>query len=220
MKIYTSAVLATLNLIYQATDAERCFSNPAFLALRGGQASDLSSSSTSATVVDKKDEEISLEEKVQAAMRKLGISSGDASGNSTDSTVPTNVECKDGVCEIKNDDDETVENTLENFNDLKTRLASELSISESIVQAAIGATIVGDASFPSKQRLNERAARELLQYELEAMKKVIEDCDEVTQLTSEGFDKGLVRRALAFAEMNVDTARGKLHIFYFRHLSG
>jgi hypothetical protein len=46
----------------------------------------------------------------------------------------------------------------------------------------------------------------------------MEDCDEVTQLTNEGFDKGLVRRALAFADMNVDTARGKLHIFHLRLL--
>jgi len=225
MKYSTYVVLAALNLLCPTVESKRQLSNPAFLVLRGGQATDLNSSTTSSTVTDndsaKQDGEMSLEEKVHAAMRKLGISpSGDAGGTSTDSADPTNVECKDGVCEIKKEDDETVENTLENYNEIRDRLSSELSMSESIVQAAIGATIVGDASFPSKQRLNERAARELLQYELDAIQKVTEDCDEVTQLTSEGFDKSLARRALAFADMNVDTARGKLSYFFFHTVSG
>lgn len=224
MKYSTCVVLAALNLLCPTVESERHFSNPAFLVLRGGQTTDLNSSTTSSIVADndsaKQDGEMSLEDKVHAAMRKLGISpSGDASENSTDSAVPRNVECKDGVCEITKEDDETVENTLENYNEMRNRLASELSLSESIVQAAIGATIVGDASFPSKQRLNERAARELLQYELDAIKKVTEDCNEVTQLTSEGFDKSLARRALAFADMNVDTARGKLSYFFFHTVS-
>lgn len=205
-----AAILAVCLLSFAVANPAKIAPSPAFLVLRGGQTVDVTANYAEAVAKEsstKNDEEMSLEDKVQAAMRKLGIST--EGSNIKDTPSPSNVECKDGLCEIPKEDDGTVLNTPENFNDMKSRLMTDFSISESIIQAAIGATIVGDAMFPAKQRLNERTARDLLQYEVNATKKVMEDCDEVKQLTSEGFDQSLVRRALAFADMDVITARGK-----------
>eukprot|EP00978_Attheya_sp_CCMP212_P034839 scaffold148415_cov52-Attheya_sp.AAC.2 len=170
------------------------------------------SSETVADASHTETEEMSLDDKVQAAMKRLGIDPPSAqddhddndiveSESATATAVPSNVECKDGVCEIKEEQEE------ENVMDLGNRIAKEMNVDVSLAMAALGATHSSDATSPE---YNESAARALIQQELDAMKSISEDCDEVKQLVSEGHGLFLARRALAFAEMNVDDARAIL----------
>jgi 3-phosphoglycerate kinase len=135
-------------------------------------------------------EEMSLDDKVQAAMKRLGIDPPSAqddhdadnndiveseSATATATAVPSNVECKDGVCEIKEEQEE------ENVMDLGNRIAKEMNVDVSLAMAALGATHSSDATSPE---YNESAARALIQQELDAMKSISEDCDEVRPTNS------------------------------------
>jgi hypothetical protein len=75
--------------------------------------------------------------------------------------------------------------------------------------AALGATSTVD---DNNQRIfHEQSAREMIQLELEMIEQITEESEEVQQLVSEGYeDTFLVRRALAFAERNIDDARAIL----------
>jgi hypothetical protein len=57
---------------------------------------------------------------------------------------------------------------------------------------------------------NEEAARDMIQQELNMINQVSDDSEEVKQLVEEGFDSFLSRRALAFAELDIDNARAIL----------
>jgi len=101
------------------------------------------------------------------------------------------------------DDDVVVE-------DIETtihRISKEMNIDESIVTAALGATLdAGDAN-NGDGSINEEAARKMIQIEIDAIESVEEDCEEVKILSSEGHSPQLARRALAFASLNLPLAR-------------
>jgi len=82
-----------------------------------------------------------------------------------------------------------------------------MNIHESIVTAALGATLDASADNNGDGSINESAAREMIQGEINAIESVPEDCEEVKTLSGEGHDPTLSRRALAFASLNLDLAR-------------
>jgi thiol-disulfide isomerase/thioredoxin len=151
----------------------------AFLVLRGG----------SATTED----ETSLDDKVQAAMKKLGLSSPveDDEGD-----------CPDGVCALpsqNNDEEEDVDPNV-----LADQIAKDMNVDSRLVMAAIGATLTQGGS------CNEDAARAMIKTELDQVARVREDSPQVQELVKEGFDLFLSRRALAFADNNMQDARAIL----------
>jgi thiol-disulfide isomerase/thioredoxin len=88
---------------------------------------------------------------------------------------------------------------------LATRISNDMSVPMEIAMAAVYSTL------SSPDVTNEEAARDVVHNELRAVEGVFENCDEVRTLIDEGHtDAFLVRRALAFADMNVDDARAIL----------
>ena len=84
------------------------------------------------------------------------------------------IECKDGVCEIPEKSNASLEDAMT----MTKRLSNEMDVDETIVYAAIGATMtLGEGS--EEERLNEGAAREMIQNEVNAIARVMEDCEEV-----------------------------------------
>jgi len=168
------------------------------------------------------EEELSLDEKVQAAMKKLGLSPPDLGDEGDDAT------CEGGVCTPREPQTTTSTTTATTMAETSTeesttsepppppqdpheiaaRLAKDLGVDEALAWAALGAsaTMEGD----TQRRYDEDSARDMIQQELVFIEKVSQDAEEVKQLVSEGHDLFLVRRALAFAEMNVDDARAIL----------
>merc|ERR1712238_338562 len=134
--------------------------NKKILEIRGGDTTVTDDSI--ATIETAQKEEKSLDEKVFAAMEKLGLSPPSKGGNdATDST--TEVEsCKDGVCSISQKKEEPEQSI--NPHDLSERLAKEMNVDSRLTMAAIGATstVVGDDS-EDQRMFNESAAREMIQ---------------------------------------------------------
>ena len=98
---------------------------------------------------------------------------------------------------------------------LAKRISIEMSVPREIAAAAVYSTLSTSSSSGGgggRGEVNEAAARSVVQNELDAVSGVPEDCDEVRALADEGHtgDVFLVRRALAFSEMNVDDARAIL----------
>jgi thioredoxin-like negative regulator of GroEL len=160
--------------------------------------------------------ELTLDEKVHAAMRKLGLDapdSGDEAASNVQTAASTSSEpqeegegeCVDGVCPIpeKPSIDFDVDATA-------TRIASDMSVDRSLAMAALGATSKIDQEDNSRRTYNEEAATAMIQQELEMISAVSEDSEEVKQLVSEGFDSFLSRRALAFGDLDIDDARAIL----------
>ena len=152
-------------------------------------------------------EEKTLDEKVYAAMQKLGLKTPDDG----DDSAPQ-MDCKDGVCTIpgsKSDDVSTEQKDLPEVDpyEVADRIAKDMNIDSYMSMAALGATSVirGDERF-----YDEAAARAMLQTELDLIATIPEDSETVKQLTGEGFDVFATRRALAFAENNADDARAIL----------
>jgi len=182
---------------------------------------------------NQEEEEKSLEDRVYAAMAKLGLTPPTMEENEVDSVLQQDnihsnsngnsngqPNCNNGVCEISQPSSSSLSpsslsSTLpspdnkESFQEMKVRLAKEMNVDETIVQAALGATLQVGVE-PEEQRLNEAAARQMIQYEIDAIEKVMEDSQEVQQLVAEGHDLVLSRRALAFADMDIDVARAIL----------
>ena len=136
------------------------------------------------TDTSKKEEEESLEDKVHAAMRRLGLSPP-TDTQETSSSSEAQVECKDGVCELPSTSTSSTtapSKPLEDAHTMTQRLAKELSVDESIVHAALGATMTPESEsegLKEEERLNEDAARIMIQNEMDAISRVMEDCDEV-----------------------------------------
>lgn len=166
--------------------------------------------------------ELTLDEKVHAAMEKLGLHPPAAfDDDHTDETG-----CENGVCEMPQEQTMTataetttttttttpVTKTSEKQEDpqsMAQRIAQTMKIDSSMAWAALGATSTVDDN--NKRIFHEHAAREMIQLELEMIEQITEDCEEVQKLVSEGYeDTFLVRRALAFAERNIDDARAIL----------
>ena len=176
--------------------------------LRGGE------SSTPTTI---ETEELSLEEKVQNAMKKLGLQVPETTTDPEDA-------CVDGACPLPTPvGDERAEEekpppapkrqifkTEERKEDAHTmaaRIAKDMGVEKDLAMAALGAT---SGEYGDDRSLNEEGARAMIQYELDAVGAIKEDSAEVQQLVSEGHDVFLARRALAFVEMNVEDARAIL----------
>ena len=88
------------------------------------------------------------------------------------------------------------------------RIANQFpTVPKDIILAAIYSSLSGEGPTLS---INESSATAIVNAELEAISKISEDCPEVQQLVSEGFDPFFSRRSLAFAEMNVEDARAIL----------
>lgn len=181
--------------------------------------------------------ELTLEEKVHAAMQKLGLEA-----------APERPDCQDGVCKSPvltkaassgNDSvmesntspstldiEETVDAnsvgiqvkqdtveapTRKNTAQVAASMAKELGVDESLAWAALGATSTSDGSTDDRI-YHEDAARDMILSELEMIQRVPEESAAVQQLASEGYggDIFLIRRALAFADGNLDDARAIL----------
>ena len=194
-------------------DATRPFSSMAFmpkpprtatsrvaLELRGGE-------DTTLTNGGETEKEKSLDEKVYAAMEKLGLSTPQA-----DEEVDENG-CKDGVCPVpgqtgsKGGSDDKPQESQDPV-EIANRIAEDMSIDSYMAMAAIGATsILGDQN----QRIfDESAARAMIQQELDLIAAIPEDSEYVQTLVGEGFDVFMSRRALAFSENNMEDARAIL----------
>jgi thioredoxin 1 len=177
---------------------------------------------TTAAEEQRQDKELTLDEKVHAAMRKLGLTPPSDDAADADN-------CKDGVCEIsqasaiasKTDEQvmpppppPTPPPPLEDAQTIADRISRTMKVDISMAWAALGATSTagsGGDSGSSGRIYNEKAAREMIQLELEMIAQIPDDSTEVQQLVSEGYDNVfMVRRALAFAERNMEDARAIL----------
>ena len=210
-------------------------------AWRGGAADSLTNDSDQAkdiAAANDEDEAESLSEKVNAAMRRLGIvpeaidpvesltmesqsspqvDSSTLNSISLDETGSVQTECKDGVCTLPlSSAVSTTSNSTQDLykdksmEDIVTSIAHELDVDKSIVMAAIGATMKIGEDKNGLNEMNIDAAKQMIILEKHAIESVSEDSIEVQQLLSEGYDLTLSRRALAFTENNVDNARAVL----------
>ena len=147
-------------------------------------------------------EEMSLDEKVHAAMRKLGLEQPDA----------TNDECEGGVCPVPATTAAAADGehriTEGSLVECAAEIAKSMNVDKSLAMAALGATVARGAN--NERTYSETAARAMIQYELDLIETIPEDSEQVQQLVSEGNDSFMSRRALAFAEMNMEDARAIL----------
>ena len=186
---------------------------PNILAINRGGADSTATTTTTTT------KEPSLDEKVQAAMRKLGMTPPDSDGDAASSGGGEEQDCKDGVCTIRpspsSSSSMTTTTTMAETTDsqdpieLANRLASELGVAVDLAVAAVGATATMDDS-KNTRILSETAARDLIQQELDLIDSVPQDAPHVQTLVGEGHDSFLARRALVYAENNIDDARAIL----------
>jgi thioredoxin-like negative regulator of GroEL len=183
------------------------FTTISFLDLRGGESS--ASDTTAATATDAEEQEPSLDEKVYAAMKKLGMNSPDEEQDEGD--------CKDGVCPMPGQETGATEQAaatttiqLEEINpyELADTISKDMNLDSRLVMAAIGATSTFGAQ--NERIYNEQAARAMIQTELDLIANIPTDSPDVQELVQEGFDPFLSRRAVAFAEQNMDDARAIL----------
>jgi thioredoxin len=232
------------------------------LLLRGGDQVDTTATipatatSSSDSVDGAEHRELSLDEKVHAAMLKLGLrppvlddsppletsTSQESKEGVTESVEDEAPRCNevDGVCEMPNTNrdslvesdhsasdkseqasveavpeslDKTVESdvTDEDAQTIALRISQSMKVDISMVWAALGATSTTGTEGASKRVFNEQAARNMIQMELDMISQIDPDSEDVQALVKEGYqDTFLVRRALAFAEGNVDNARAIL----------
>jgi thioredoxin len=155
-----------------------------------------------ASASDTKDETLSLDEKVRKAMQKLGLSAPKMLQDEEE-------ECEGGACPLPAELNATTEAVKEeNAYDMAARIASDMGVNKDLAMAALGAT--GEKLTGSEPKLNEEAARALIQRELDIIEGIAADSEDVQQLVSEGHEMFLARRALAFAEGNMEDARAIL----------
>ena len=91
---------------------------------------------------------------------------------------------------------------------MASRIALEMGVEKDLAMAALGAT--SEEQEDGDRTLNEHSARAMIQYELDAVAAIHDDHEQVQLLVSEGHDIFLVKRALAFVEMNLADARAIL----------
>lgn len=89
------------------------------------------------------------------------------------------------------------------------RVAKSMNVHRSLALAALSATATTSSEENGKM-FDEQAARLIIQQELDLIEQIPYDSPQVHTLTGEGFDPFLSRRALAFAEGNMDDARAIL----------
>ncbi|KAL7499143.1 hypothetical protein ACHAWT_007515 [Skeletonema menzelii] len=162
-------------------------------------------------------EEESLDDRVSAAMKRLGLEvEEELIGEDTTTASDNAGNCEGGVCVMpdaattpatKTEEaaTQTTEEavTQEDIDKLAETISTEMTVPKDIVLAAIYSSFNND-------QINEEAARSIVEAEVSAISNVAEDCDEVQQLVSEGFDMFFARRSLAFSGMDIDNARAIL----------
>ena len=178
-------------------------------------------------------EETSLDDRVNAAMARLGIDSNPPPPPPPATAAEdSGINCEEGVCTIDDsktaaeaEDEDKITNssqetateeeaeapaplTEEYMFKVADTIATEMSVPTDIALAAIYSSFTGTDE--TNRQINEEAARSIVQAEVNAMAGVPEDSPEVTQLAEEGFDVFFARRSLAFSDMNVDNARAIL----------
>lgn len=215
----TSSISCTRNLNHDDIDVDdddsAIFISSMMHKIRGGD--DNAAPTATTTTADDNDveqqqqqqqeeEEVSLEDRVHAAMRKLGLSV-DNNHDDDGENQKNNAECTDGVCAIptsppplSSSSSETtttttttttaatspqqVDTSNEDIHTVMKRIAKEMDVDESIVFAAINATLkpTGEAKTQENDnlRINENAARVMIQNEIDAIQRVMEDCEEVS----------------------------------------
>jgi len=167
---------------------------------------------THTTTTTNGDDEPSLDEKVYAAMKKLGMSPPTEEGVENDAD-----KCKDGICPMPNQESASSSSSADTQPQstpeqdphvMASAIAKEMNVDSRLAMAAIGATSkFGEGN----QRVyNEKAAKDMIQYELDLIERIPSDAPNVQKLVEEGYDPFLSRRALAFAEDNMDDARAIL----------
>ena len=147
--------------------------------------------STTATdaSVNEDGDDLSLEDKVQAAMRRLGLSPPsepeEDAKEETLASAETGADCKDGVCTLPTQDEDDNDVVVhpkakEDIATMTKRIADEMGVDQSIALAALGATMMhGDEGKADEDRVNEEAAKDMIRYEIEAINSIKEDSDEV-----------------------------------------
>lgn len=160
-------------------------------------------------------EDRSLDDRVSAAMKRLGLEVEEELINEEHDDATEN--CEGGVCTMP-DESTTAINTDNNnsssekdqmdvteqdINNIADTIATEMNVPKDIALAAIYSSFTND-------QLNEEAARTIVEAEVAAIANVAEDSPEVQQLVSEGFDIFFARRSLAFSGMDIDNARAIL----------
>lgn len=153
-------------------------------------------------------QEPSLDEKVYAAMKKLGLDPPSV----VQEASTEEGECKDGVCPMpessSSDTPEPSSSAQMDPYQMSEEISAQMNVDPSLAMAALGAT--AQAGDNGKRIYDMDRARTMIQDELDAIGKVSDETPEVQQLVSEGFDPFMVKRSLAFAEMNIDDARAIL----------
>ena len=162
-------------------------------------------------------EEESLDDRVSAAMKRLGLEvEEELIGEDTTTASDNAGNCEGGVCVMPDAATTPATNTeeaatqateeavtQEDIDKLAETISTEMTVPKDIVLAAIYSSFNND-------QINEEAARSIVEAEVSAISNVAEDCDEVQQLVSEGFDMFFARRSLAFSGMDIDNARAIL----------
>ena len=166
------------------------------------------------------DETLTLDQKVQAAMRKLGLKPPEMPVEEEKKEAQ---ECEGGICPMPNPPavapvvvdlpEEPTETTgvpeaEMNVHQVAKDMAQEMGVDPSLAMAALGATAQspedsGRVYFPDQ-------ARAMIQQELDMIEQVPADAPTVQTLVDEGFDPFLSRRALAFTDLNLEDARALL----------
>ena len=184
------------------------------------------------------DEELSLDERVHAAMRRLGLgvdeeveepesSAHDVSNISPPPPPPPPIEeesdmnCVDGVCTIPEEITESVtsEDSVESTTAPLTpptekeiySTAEEIATEMSVPKdISLAALYSSFATIDGVPQIDKDGAKSIVQNEIDAISNISEDSEEVKQLVDEGYDTFFVRRSLAFSDMDVDNARAIL----------
>ena len=170
-----------------------------FLIPRGGESTvDAASTTTegATTTAEKntdeseKEEELSLDQKVWRTMKRLGLSRGHPDGPSESLGQEKDDElCKDGVCALPSATTEatgwsgpetaSVPTTEQNPQVLADKIASDMGVAGDLAMAALGAT--SELLPDGERRLNEDAARSLIQQELDIIDRIPHDSKEVSR---------------------------------------
>jgi thiol-disulfide isomerase/thioredoxin len=160
-------------------------------------------------------EEESLDDRVSAAMKRLGLEVEEDDEDELPTKASTSASddtsnCEGGVCAMP-DADATATNTesageavtQQDIDKIAETISTDMDVPKDIALAALYSTF-------NNNQINEEAARTIVHAEVSAISNVAEDSPEVQQLVSEGFDMFFARRSLAFSGMDIDNARAIL----------
>ena len=161
-------------------------------------------------VAKKTAREKSLDDRVNAAMRRLGLGDDLHKSSESQQSEKNGMNCEGGVCtleqstsapsaacdERKFDDSNTVAKTdaskidetgQQDMYEIADRISSDMSVPKEIAMAAISASFLG---MGDERRIDEEAARSIVRAEVDAIRNVPEDCEEVSPCSTNLNNKG------------------------------